>query len=240
MGTMTVTPDPAGHDVLPASERTTVHRYPEMQSHRRSDLHDVLDSGLVAHVGFCAGEGPVVIPMAYARDGEYLYLHGSTGSGLGMAGGAGVDLAVTVTLVDGLVYASSLYDSTFNYRSAMVFGTSLPVSEQERYEAVKVISQRLMPGRWAEVREPTKKELAATRVLKLSLAEASVKISSGPPDTDVIEGLWTGELPVVTRVLAPVAQPGVDAPVPPSVIGATASLGGVTNSSEAGNSSEVL
>jgi nitroimidazol reductase NimA-like FMN-containing flavoprotein (pyridoxamine 5'-phosphate oxidase superfamily) len=222
------TPERAtGGDWLAASERTTVHRYAELQSRRRGDLHAVLDEGLVAHVGLTAGHGPVVIPMAYARHGEYLYMHGSTGSGLGMAGGAGVDLAVTVTIVDGLVYASSLYDSTFNYRCAMVFGTAIPVSEQERYDAVRVISERLMPGRWEEVREPTNKELAATRVLKLALAETSVKISAGPPDTEVVEGLWTGELPVVTRVLAPVPQPGVNAPVPPSVTNSAAVLGGI-------------
>jgi nitroimidazol reductase NimA-like FMN-containing flavoprotein (pyridoxamine 5'-phosphate oxidase superfamily) len=227
---MTTPQRAADGDWLPASERTTVHRYAEMQSRRRDDLNHVLDEGLVAHVGFTTEHGPVVIPMAYARDGEYLYMHGSTGSGLGMAGGAGVDLAVTVTLTDSLVYASSLYDSSFNYRCAMVFGTAIPVSDAERYDAVRLISDRLMPGRWQEVREPTSKELAATKVLKLPLAEASVKISAGPPDTEVVEGLWTGELPVVTRVLAPVPQPGVDAPVPPSVINSTAILGGIATS----------
>ncbi len=155
---MTTSEQAADGDEMAICERTTVHRYPEMQTRQRSDLYQVLDEGLVAHVGFCATHGPVVIPMAYARGGEYLYLHGSTGSGLGMAGGDGVDLAVTVTIVDGLVYASSLYDSTFNYRCAMVFGTAIPVSEQERYDAVKLISQRLMPGRWDEVREPTRKD----------------------------------------------------------------------------------
>jgi uncharacterized protein len=224
------TPERAtGDDWLPASERTTVHRYAELQSQRRGDLHAILDEGLVAHVGFTAVHGPVVIPMAYARDGEYLYLHGSTGSGLGLAGGAGLDLAVTVSIVDGIVYASSLFDSTFNYRCAMVFGPAIPVSEQERYEAVKLISERLMPGRWQEVREPTSKELAATRVLRLPLAQASVKISAGPPDTEVVAGLWTGELPVVTRVLAPVPQPGADAAIPPSVTRASAVLGGVVS-----------
>jgi uncharacterized protein len=226
---MTIPERATGGDQQPASERTTVHRYAEMQSWRREDLRDILDEGLVAHVGFIAKHGPVVIPMAFARDGDFLYMHGSTGSGLGLAGGAGVDLAVTVTLLDGLVYASSLYDSTFNYRCAMVFGPAVPVSEQERYEAVRLISQRLMPGRWQEVREPTSRELAATKVLKLPLAETSVKISAGPPDTELVEGLWTGELPVVTRVLAPVPQPGVDAPVPPSVTSAAAVLGGVVS-----------
>jgi uncharacterized protein len=229
---MTITEHAGADDSLPLTERTTVHRYPEFQVTSRADLYQVLDEGLVAHVGFQAERGPVVIPMAYARGGECLYMHGSTGSGLGMAGGKGVDLAVTVTILDGLVYASSLYDSTFSYRCAVIFGTAIPVGEEERYEAVKLISARLMPGRWDEVREPLRKELAATKILKLPLAEASVKISRGGPDTDVEDGLWTGELPIVTRVLAPVPQPGVDAPVPPSVTNAAASLGGFVPAGE--------
>lgn len=223
---MTTTGHANSDDYLPLTERTTVHRYAHFQATRRADLHHVLDEGLVAHVGFQAGRGPVVIPMAFARDGEHLYMHGSTGSGLGMSGGAGVDLAVAVTILDGLVYASSLYDSTFSYRCAVVFGTALPVAGDEHYAAVRLISERLMPGRWDEVREPARKELAATMVLKLPLAEASVKISSGGPGTDPVDGLWTGELPIVTRVLAPVPQPGVAAPVPPSVTSAAAALGG--------------
>jgi nitroimidazol reductase NimA-like FMN-containing flavoprotein (pyridoxamine 5'-phosphate oxidase superfamily) len=214
-------------DDLPLTDRTTVHRYDEYQTTSRADLHHVLDEGLVAHVGFQAAHGPVVIPMAYARDGEYLYLHGSTGSGLGMSGSAGVDLAVTVTILDGLVYASNLYDSTLNYRCAMIFGTSEPVGEDERYEALKLISGRLMPGRWDEVREPLKKELAATKVLKVSLTQASCKIRGGPPDTDPEPGLWTGEVPIVTRAGEPIAQDGGDPAPPPSVARATKALGGM-------------
>lgn len=224
---MTITEQTSSDDYLPLTERTTVHRLAEYQTTSRADLHRVLDEGLVAHVGFQAGCGPVVIPMAYARDGEYLYMHGSTGSGLGMSGGAGVDLAVTVTILDGLVYASSLYDSTLNYRCAMIFGTSEPVGEEEQYEALKLISGRLMPGRWDEVREPLKKELAATKVLKLPLTQASCKVRSGPPDTDPEPGLWTGEVPILTRAGEPVAQDGADPALPPSVTGATRALGGI-------------
>jgi hypothetical protein len=214
-------------DYLPLTERTTVNRYAEYQTTSRADLDRVLDEGLVAHVGFQAASGPVVIPMAYARDGEYLYMHGSTGSGLGMSGGAGVDLAVTVTILDGLVYASNLYDSTLNYRCAMIFGTSEPVGEDERYEALKLISARLMPDRWDEVREPLKKELAATKVLKLPLTQASCKVRGGPPDTDPEPGLWTGEVPIVTRAGEPVTQDGADPILPPSVASATRALGGI-------------
>jgi nitroimidazol reductase NimA-like FMN-containing flavoprotein (pyridoxamine 5'-phosphate oxidase superfamily) len=212
---------------LPLTERTTVHRYAQLQRTSRADLYKVLDEGLVAHVGFQASHGPVVIPMAYARDGEFLLMHGSTGSGLGMSGGAGVELAVTVTILDGLVYASSLYDSTMNYRCAAIFGTAIPVTEEEELAAVKLISDRLMPGRWDEVRPPTRKELAATKVLKLRIGLASVKIRGGAPDTDPEPGLWTGNLPIVTRAGAPIAQPGSDAPLPASVTAAAAVLGGI-------------
>jgi len=223
---MTITPRTSSSDDLPLTDRTTVHRYAELQTTSRADLYRVLDEGLVAHVGFQAKSGPVVIPMAYARGGDYLYLHGSTGSGLGMSGGAGVDLAVTVTILDGLVYASNLYESTMNYRCAMVFGTAEPVSEEERYEALKLISGRLMPGRWDEVREPLAKELAATKILKLPLTETSCKICAGPPDTDAEPGLWTGEVPVVTRAGQPVTQDGADPALPPSVTAAIKALGG--------------
>lgn len=208
------------------TERTTVHRYAQFQRTSRADLHAVLDEGLVAHVGFQTSHGPVVIPMAYARDGEFLLMHGSTGSGLGMAGGGGIELAVTVTILDGLVYASSLYDSTLNYRCATIFGAAVPVSDEERLAAVKLISDRLMPGRWDEVREPLRKELAATKVLRLPLDLASVKVRGGAPETAPEPGLWTGELPIVTRVTAPITQPGSDAPVPESVTRAAEFLGG--------------
>jgi uncharacterized protein len=224
---MTNTAPASNDDDFPLTDRTTVHRYAELQTTSRADLYRVLDEGLVAHVGFQASDGPVVIPMAYARDGEYLYLHGSTGSGLGMSGGAGVDLAVTVTILDGLVYASNLFESTMNYRCAMIFGTSEPVSEQERYQALKAISGRLMPGRWDEVREPLAKELAATKVLKLPLTQSSCKICGGPPDTDPEPGLWTGEVPVLTRAGQPVTQDGADPALPPSVTGAVKALGGI-------------
>lgn len=224
---MTITEQTSSDDSLPVTERTTVHRYAQFQTTSRADLHAVLDEGLVAHVGFQTAHGPVVIPMAYARDGEFLLMHGSTGAGLGQSAGAGVDLAVTVTILDGLVYASSLYDSTLNYRCVTIFGTALPVSEEERLAAVRLISGRLMPGRWDEVRPPTRKELAATKVIKLPLDLASVKIRGGLPDTDPEAGLWTGELPIVTRAGTPVTQPGADPGVPASVTAAAAVLGGI-------------
>ncbi len=211
---------------LPIDDRTKVHRYHWLQLTERSDLYDVLDAGLVAHVGFVTDAGPMVIPMAYARDGDSLLMHGSTAAGVNRGAGAGLDLAVTITILDGLVYAASLYDSTLNYRCATVFGRAEPVPDAQKETAVRLISERLMPGRWAEVRPPTKKELAATRVLRLSLESASVKVRSGPPSDEPEPGVWTGELPLHTSVGVPIRQAGVTAEVPESVSAAQVHLAG--------------
>lgn len=211
---------PDSSPVLPASERTQVHRYKQYQRTSRDELYQVLDAGLVAHIGFVSDAGPMVIPMAYARDGDSLLVHGSTGAGVSRGAVAGAELAVTITILDGLVYAASLYDSTLNYRCATVYGTACGVEEDEKLRALRLISQRLMPGRWDEVRAPTAKELAATCVLRLPLGTASVKIRSGPPEDEPRSGTWTGELPFTVSVGTPRPQPGVDTAVPPSVTGA--------------------
>ncbi|HEX4248278.1 MAG TPA: pyridoxamine 5'-phosphate oxidase family protein [Pseudonocardia sp.] len=196
---------------------TEVNRAKELQRRDRSDLYAVLDAALIAHVGFVRDHFPVVIPMAYCRDGDTLLLHGSTGAGVSKAARAGLPMSATVTVLDGLVYEGSLFDSTVNYRSAMVFGTALPVPDAEREEAVRVISERLMPGRWAEVRPPTRKELAATYILRLPLDRASVKIRAGGPSEDPVPGLWTGHVPIRLTLGAPITQDGVDEPVSASV-----------------------
>lgn len=203
---------------LEVSDRTAVHRYKWLQRIDRESLLAVLDEGLVAHVGFTTPAGPAVIPMAYARDGDSLLMHGSTGAGLNRAGSTGIELAATVTILDGLVYATSLYESTLNYRCVCVFGVAEPVADDEREPAMRLISERLMPGRWSEVRPPTRKELAATRVLRLGLATASVKIRSGPPTDEPEPGVWTGELPLFQQAGAPLPQPGVAADLPGSLL----------------------
>lgn len=212
-------PDP---NELPDTPDLQVHRYKWLQRRTKTDLHSVLDAGTIAHIGFVRPDGkPMVIPMAYARDGESLLMHGSSGAGLTKSAKTGVDLVATISIFDGLVYAQSLFDSTVNYRCAVVFGQADPVDADEREECIRKISDRLMPGRWNEVRPPTKRELAATYVLRLPLTNASVKVREGHPDDDPESGIWTGHVPFEYGIGAPLTQPGVDSPVPASVGEAT-------------------
>ncbi|GAA4555530.1 pyridoxamine 5'-phosphate oxidase family protein [Pseudonocardia xishanensis] len=203
---------------LPQTPDTRVHRYRWLQRESRQDLYDVLDAALVAHVGFATPDGrTMVIPMGYARVDDAILMHGSTGAGLNRNAKTGVDLTATITVLDGLVFAESLFDSTLNYRCAMVFGTADPVADEEKEACIKAISDRLMPGRWEEVRPPTTRELAATYVLRLPLDKASVKVREGGPDGDVVDGLWTGHVPFVSSIGEPIVQEGVGAAAPASV-----------------------
>ncbi len=207
-------------DPLPLTDRTRLTRLPELQRRDRRTLDAVLDAGLVAHVAGCVDGLPVVLPVAYARDGDRLLLHGSTGAGLLRQAAAAAPIAVAVTLLDGLVFARSLYDSSMNYRSVVVFGQAVPVPAEAKLEALRTLSGRLMPGRWDEVRPPTRRELAGTLVLALPLDEVSVKVSAGPPsDSDDpppdLAGTWAGELPLRLVAGRPVPAPDV----PPGLAG---------------------
>ena len=208
----------AAMDTLPVDGRTRVTRLPYRQVHDRRVLHAVLDAGLVAHVGVVRDGVPVVLPVGYARDGDSLLLHGSTGGGLLRQAAAGAPLTVTVTLLDGLVYARSLFDSSMNYRCAMVIGTATPVTGPNKLTSLRLLSEHLMPGRWSEVREPTARELAATLVLRLPLAEASVKLraegAGGEPDDGESREVWAGVLPLGTAAGEPEPDPDVPAGVP--------------------------
>ena len=203
-----------GMDALPLTDRTRITRLPDRQVVDRQVLHEVLDAGLVAHVGVVRNGVPVILPVGYARDGDSLLLHGSTGGGLLRQAAAGAPVTVTVTLLDGLVYARSLFDSSMNYRCAMVIGTATPVTGPDKLAAMRLLSEHLMPGRWEEVREPTKRELAATLVLRLPLAEASVKLraagAEGEPDDGESREVWAGVLPL--RTVAGEPEPDPDVP----------------------------
>jgi len=218
---MTTLVPTSARDVPERDPLTEVNRLKELQRHDRDDLYAVLDAALIEHVGFVRDGFPIIIPMAYCRDGDSILVHGSTGAGVNKAARARVRMSATVTILDGLVYERSLFDSTVNYRSVMAFGEAAAVPDEGREEAVRKISERLMPGRWAEVPVPTRKELAATYVLRLPLDRASVKIRSGGPSYDPTPGLWTGHVPIYAAIGAPITQAGVDAPVSASVPGAT-------------------
>jgi uncharacterized protein len=196
---------------LSASERTRIRRMGERASRDRTDLYDVLDAGLVCHLGLIVNDAPVVLPTGYGRKGDTLFLHGSTGARTLMTAAGGVEVCVTVTHLDGIVLARSMFHHSMNYRSAVIYGTARPlIGEEEKVAALRVISEQLAPGRWEAAREPTRKELAATTVLELSLAEASVKTRSGPPgdeEEDYVLDVWAGVLPVRQIFGEPVADP---------------------------------
>ncbi|MCX6396844.1 MAG: pyridoxamine 5'-phosphate oxidase family protein [Propionibacteriales bacterium] len=190
------------------TDRTRIRRLPEKALTDLTALHAVLDAAKVGHVAFVQDGYPVNIPVACARDGDRLLLHGSTGSRLFRALASGTEVCVTVTLLDGLVLARSAFESSMHYRSAMVFG--IPTEVADKPAALQAMTEAWMPGRWAGLREPRPKELAATLVLELPLVEWSVKISAGDPDDpaeDLDEPVWAGVLPIVAAYGDPVPAP---------------------------------
>ena len=195
---------------LSSTPRTTLRRHRERGATDRAELYAVLDAGLICHLGVVANGAPVVLPTAYGRDGDTLYLHGSSANGA-FGAADGQQVCVTVTHMDGLVCARAVFSHSVNYRSAMVFGTATIVrDDDERWHALEVITDHLIPGRWAAARQPTKKEMAATAVLSLPLTEASVKIRTGmpkdePEDYDL--DVWAGVLPVAVTFGEPQADP---------------------------------
>jgi uncharacterized protein len=195
---------------LSDTPRTTLHRHKERGQTDRAELYAVLDAGLICHFGVVADGVPVVLPTAYGREGDTLYLHGSSANGA-FGAAAGQQVCVTVTHMDGLVCARSVFRHSVNYRSAVVFGEAVVVTdEEERWQALRIITDHLIPGRWAAARQPTKKEMAATAVLKVPLDEASVKIRTGMPgdlDEDRDLDVWAGVLPIAVTFGEPEPEP---------------------------------
>lgn len=187
-----------------------MRRLPELATTDRDTLHAVLDAGRVAEVGFVDGGQPYVVPLGYGRDGDRLLVHGSTGSRAFRLLASGSAACLTVTVLDGIVLARSAFHSSLRYRSVMVLGRFEPVPLDEREAALRLVSEHLMPGRWDEIRAPSRKELAATSVLALPLDEWSVKVSQGWPEDepeDLDLPVWAGVLPFITAVGAPLAAP---------------------------------
>jgi uncharacterized protein len=201
-----------------STRRTKVRRIAEKEVRDRDTLYAVLDAGLVAHVSVIDDSGqPYVVPVAYARDGDRVLFHGSTGSRLFRGLAHGQPTCLTVTLLDGLVLARSTFESSMHYRGAMVLGVCEKLSGADKERALEVVTEHLLPGRWSEARHPSRKELAATMVLALPLDEASVKVSAGPPDdvpSDVDRPVWAGVVPIVESFGAPVDAPDLREPYP--------------------------
>jgi nitroimidazol reductase NimA-like FMN-containing flavoprotein (pyridoxamine 5'-phosphate oxidase superfamily) len=183
---------------LSSTTRTKLHRLRERGRTERSDLHAVLDAGLVCHLGVVIDGTPVVLPTGYGRIGETLYLHGSSAN-RSLLSADGQQICVTVTLLDGLVCARAVFHHSMNYRSAVIFGQArLVTRDEEKLSALHAVTEQLAPGQWDYARLPTRKELAATAVLALPLAEASVKGRSGGPKDDLEDyqtDIWAGVLP---------------------------------------------
>jgi hypothetical protein len=213
---------------LPNTRRTKVHRLSEYQVFDREALNGVLDAGMVAHLTADLHGVPVALPMGYGRDGDRLVIHGSTGAGLLRAAVSGAPVSVTVTHVDGLVFARSLFEASINYRCAVVFGIPERLEGADKLRGLRALADHLMPGRWDELPPPTRRELAATLVFAVDLTTASVKIRTGGPTDTAADNpeAWAGVLPLRLAHGAPEVEADVDTgvPVPQSLLRAAAGL----------------
>jgi nitroimidazol reductase NimA-like FMN-containing flavoprotein (pyridoxamine 5'-phosphate oxidase superfamily) len=181
-------------------------------------IYEILDKAFLAHVGFSVEGQPFVIPTLFGREGDKLYLHGSAASRMMRRLETGVPACVTVTLVDGLVLARSAFHHSMNYRSVVAFGTARQLCEAAaKTQALRVISDHVIAGRWSDVRGPAEKELQATRVLEFAIEEASAKVRTGPPaddEEDYALPMWAGVLPLQLEAKAPVPDSRLSDGVP--------------------------
>jgi nitroimidazol reductase NimA-like FMN-containing flavoprotein (pyridoxamine 5'-phosphate oxidase superfamily) len=192
------------------SKRTTVKRIPKRGAYDRETIFSILDAAFLCHVGFAVDGQPYVIPTGYGRIGDVLYIHGSAASRMLRNLSLGVDVCVTVTILDGLVLARSAFHHSMNYRSVVVLGNAELVADaDEKLKALTAISDQIIAGRWEEVRPPTDSELKATSVLRLPIDEASAKVRSGPPvddDEDYALPIWAGVVPMHLATSQPIAD----------------------------------
>jgi uncharacterized protein len=197
--------------------RTQVRRLPKRAVYDKAQVHAILDAGWICHVGFSVDGQPYVIPTGYARMGDQVYIHGSAASRMLRSVGQGIDICVTVTLLDAFVLARSAFHHSMNYRSVVALGKARLVTDPvEKIEALHAFTNHMVPGRWEEVRPPTKQELEGTSVLALRLDEVSAKVRTGPPiddEEDYTLPVWAGIAPIMTRIGDPIS----DGRVPPGV-----------------------
>lgn len=203
-----------------ASDRVRVRRGPEKGRYDRETLNAILDRGFVAHVAFTTGDDDVYcVPTLFARVGDKIYIHGSKASRTLRALAAGAPSCVTVTVLDGLVLARSVFEHSANYQSVMAFGTFTAVDDdEERLAALEAFTETVLPGRWSEVRAPTRQELKRTSILAMPISEAAAKVRSGPPDDDETPDAeietWAGAVPLEMSFGTPVPSPGLRDGIP--------------------------
>jgi nitroimidazol reductase NimA-like FMN-containing flavoprotein (pyridoxamine 5'-phosphate oxidase superfamily) len=196
------------------TERTTVKRLPKRGQYDRETINAILDEGFICHVGFLLDEQPYVIPTGYARMGDDLYIHGSSASRMLRNLSEGINVCVTVTLIDGLVLARSAFHHSMNYRSVVILGNAALVTDNdEKNKVLEAFTEQIVPRRWPDVRWPTDLELKATTVLKLPIDEASAKIRTGGPiddEEDYAMDVWAGVLPLNLAAGEPIADDRLD------------------------------
>ena len=205
-------------ELFPPSERTRVVREPQRGVYDRETIYKILDEGLVCHVGFAVDGQPFVIPTMYARVSDAIYFHGSAASRMLRRVSEGVNVSVTVTIVDGLVLARSVFNHSMNYRSVVALGTAVPVdSPEEKLEALHAFTEKILPGRWNDARQPNEKELKATSILRLPLTEVSAKMRVGPVQDDAEDyalRVWAGIVPLRLVADAPIRDEKCDPSIP--------------------------
>src|SRR5438445_13839329 len=203
--------------------RTRVVREPQRAVYDRDTINQILDEAFLCHVGFVADGQPFVIPTSFGRDGDVLYIHGSAASRMLRNLDQGVAVCVTVTLLDGLVLARSIFNHSMNYRSVVVLGTAVAVEDQaEKLQALRTLSEHILPGRWEESRQPNERELTATLLMRHPITEYSATMRTGPPidhEEDYSFLTWAGVVPLQMVAGSPINDPKLDpkTPVPSCV-----------------------
>lgn len=201
------------------TERTILKRLPKRGEYDHAAVYRILEEAFICHVGFISDGKPVVIPTSYGRIGDDLYIHGSAASRMLRSLEKGIDVCVTVTLIDGLVLARSAFHHSINYRSVVIFGNAKVVDDpDEKLNALHAFTDHIVPGRWEEVRPPAESELRSTLVLKLPLVEVSAKIRSGPPiddEEDYELPVWAGTVPLKLTAAPPIADDRLPAGIEP-------------------------
>jgi len=182
------------------TERTRVVREPHRGSYDRDTIYKILDEAFVCHVGFAMNDQPYVIPTMFARVGEAIYFHGSAASRMLRGASEGLSVCITVTLADGLVLARSVFNHSMNYRSVVALGRATLIdTAEEKLQALRAFTEKILPGRWNDARQPDEKELKATSILRLPLTEVSAKMRVGPPEDDAPDyalPVWAGVIPL--------------------------------------------
>lgn len=195
----------------PSGPRTRVVREPDRGVYDRETAYQILDQGFICHIGFVVEGQPFVIPTAYGRAGDNLYVHGSAASRMLRRLDEGIPVCLTVTLLDGLVLARSVFNHSMNYRSVVVLGKAVAVGDrEEKLAALRAVSEHILPGRWDDSRQPNEKELKATLVMRMPIDEFSAKVRTGPPIDDAEDysfPTWAGVIPLEMVARDPVADP---------------------------------